>query len=291
VKSVNTAILGPGNIGTDLLIKLLRIPEVDVQLMVGIYEDSPGLARAAELGIETSAAGLDSVLERDDIELVFDATAAQAHVINAPQLERANKRVVDLTPAAVGPYVVPSVNLTEHLHQPNVNLVSCGGQATIPFVHAIDRVADIEYAEIVATISSRSAGQGTRQNIDEFTVTTARGLEVVGGADAGKAIIILNPAEPPILMRDTVFATVREANGAAVEASVRDMVSDLQSYVPGCRLLLCETDGDRVTVMIEVEGAGDFLAGWAGNLDIMTSAAARVGEQFARHLLGPEVSR
>lgn len=283
--AVKAAILGPGNIGTDLMMKLLRVPAIEVALFVGIYEDSPGLERARELGVEASAAGIDAVLERDDIELVFEATAAQAHLVNAPRLEAAGKTVIDLTPAAVGPYVVPSVNLEAHLDARNMNMVTCGGQATIPFVHAVDRVADVEYTEIVATISSRSAGQGTRQNIDEFTVTTARGLEAVGGADRGKAIIILNPAEPPILMRDTIFSIVRNPDAMAIEESVRAMIEDIRLHVPGLRLLFIDLDGDRVTIMIEIEGAGDFLPNYAGNLDIMTAAAARVGEEIATRML------
>jgi acetaldehyde dehydrogenase len=281
---VHAAILGPGNIGTDLLIKLSRSDAIDVQLVVGIYEDSPGLARARELGVETSARGVDAVLEREDIQLVFDATAAKAHLASAPALAAAGKRVVDLTPAAVGPYVVPAVNLTEHLDEQNVNMVTCGGQATIPFVHAIDRVADVSYSEIVATIASAGAGPGTRQNIDEFTQTTARGLELVGGADRAKAIIVLNPAEPPILMRDTVFARVRRPDAAAIEQSVQQMVDELRQWVPGLRLILCETDGDLVTAMIEIEGAGDFLPRYSGNLDIMTASAARVGQEIATRL-------
>jgi len=246
----------------------------------------PGLARARELGVDTSADGVDAVLARDDVQLVFDATSAAAQLVHAPRLEAAGKRVVDLTPAAAGPYVVPSVNLDEHLDAPNVNLVTCGGQATIPFVHAIDRVAGVTYAEIVATIASAGAGPGTRQNIDEFTETTARGLELVGGADEGKAIIILNPAQPPILMRDTIFARVRRPDAEVVRASVHAMVAELRGYVPGVRPILCESDGDLVTVMIEIEGAGDFLPRYAGNLDIMTAAAARVGAGIAQRLAG-----
>ena len=284
--AVGAAILGPGNIGTDLMMKLGRAPEIDLRLMAGVDPASPGLERAAELSLDTSAHGVEAILDRDDVAIVFDATAAQAHLENAPRLADAGKRVVDLTPAAIGPYVVPVVNLEEHLTAENVNMISCGGQATIPFVHAVDRVADVEYAEIVATIASASAGPGTRQNIDHFTATTADGVERVGGADRAKAIIILNPADPPILMRDTIFARVREPDAAAIEASVESMASEIARYVPGCRLLLCELDGDRATVMLEIEGAGDFLPDYAGNLDVMTAAAAQVGRSLAAHLAG-----
>ena len=264
--------------------KLRRRGRIEVVLVAGIIADSPGLSRARELGIDTTDEGLDGVLVRDDIVLVFDATSARAHVESAPRLREAGKRVVDLTPAAVGPYVVPSVNLDQHLDAANVNMISCGGQATIPIVHAISRVTPVRYAEIVATIASASAGQGTRQNIDEFTETTARAIESLGAATSAKAIIVLNPAEPPILMRDTIYAEVDEIDEPTLRASVEEMIDDLRSYVPGYRLVLFEATGDLVTVMVEIEGSGDFLPRYSGNLDITTAAAARVGERLAERI-------
>jgi len=282
---VAAAVLGPGNIGTDLLIKLRRSSLVDVVLVAGIVTDSPGLRRAEALGVETSTDGVAAVIARDDIELVFDATGARAHLESAPLLAAAGKRTVDLTPAAVGPFVVPGVNLDSHLDAVNVNLISCGGQATIPIVHALAQAGRLEYAEGVSTIASASAGPGTRQNIDEFTRTTARGIQLVGGAPLAKAIIILNPAEPPIMMRNTVYATVADTDAAAVEAQVEAMVAAMQEYVPGYRLMLTEVRGESVVVSVEIEGAGDHLPSYAGNLDIITSAAARVGELMAQRIL------
>lgn len=282
---VSAAIVGPGNIGTDLMMKLLRSDIVALELVAGIYPDSPGLERARELGVDTTDKGAAEVLRRrGDIELVFDATGARTHIDNAPKFEAAGQRVVDLTPAAVGPYVVPTVNLEAHLDCMNVNLITCGGQATIPVVHAVDRVADVRYAEIVATIASAGAGPGTRQNIDEFTVTTASALEKVGGAADAKAIILLNPAEPPILMRDTVYLRVAVPDADAITGSLESMAREIQRYVPGYRLLFVDVDGDLVTVMLEIEGSGDFLPRYAGNLDIMTAAAARVGERIAERM-------
>ncbi len=304
------AIIGSGNIGTDLMIKILRTSNtLDVAAMVGIDPQSDGLARAARMGVATTDKGVDGLLAMPvfhDVRIVFDATSARAHARHSEVCLNHGKQMIDLTPAAIGPYVVPVVNMTAHFDKPNLNMVTCGGQATIPMVAAVRRVATrVPYAEIVASISSRSAGPGTRANIDEFTQTTARGIETVGGAERGKAIIVLNPAEPPMIMRDSVFVLSEGAEPEQIDESIAAMVEDVQAYVPGYRLKqdvqferignnqpiripdFGEFSGLKASVFLEVEGAGHYLPNYAGNLDIMTSAALKTAENFvAMHLAG-----
>jgi len=287
------AIVGSGNIGTDLLYKLLRSDVLEPRYVVGVDPASEGLARAAKLGLEASHEGVDWLLSRPELPaVVFEATSAYVHVRNAPRYRDAGIRAIDLTPAARGPYVIPPVNLTAHLDEMNVNMVTCGGQATIPMVYAVSRVVPVPYAEIVATVASVSAGPGTRANIDEFTRTTSKAVEVLGGATTGKAIIILNPADPPLIMRDTIFCQIPgDADHDKIVQSIHDVVAYVQTYVPGYRLKVAPQFGEsrdgraRVAIFVEVEGAGDYLPPYAGNLDIMTAAATKVGEEIARHLM------
>ena len=305
---IKAAILGSGNIGTDLMIKMLRRrPAVlEVAAMVGVDPESDGLARARRLDVWATHERLDGLVANtalwDSIDLVFDATSAGAHAHHAAVCARDGKQMVDLTPAALGPYCVPVVNLDEHLDADNVNMVTCGGQATIPVVHAVSQVTPVHYGEIVASISSRSAGPGTRANIDEFTQTTSRGIEVVGGATKGKAIIVLNPADPPMIMRDTVYTLTDDADTDAIAASIEAMVERVRTYVPGYRLkqdvqferlgrldvpgIGVVESGLKTTVFLEVEGAAHYLPAYAGNLDIMTSAALATGERLAQRKLG-----
>ncbi|KAA0875639.1 acetaldehyde dehydrogenase (acetylating) [Nitrincola tapanii] len=309
MKKLKAAIIGPGNIGTDLMIKILRHGQyIEMGAMVGIDPNSDGLARAARMGVATTHEGIEGLTRLpifSEIDVVFDATSAGAHLKNEVFLRglKPNLRMIDLTPAAIGPYCIPVVNLDRHLQDTNVNMVTCGGQATIPMVAAVSRVAKVHYAEIIASISSKSAGPGTRANIDEFTETTSKAIEVVGGAEKGKAIIILNPAEPPLIMRDTVMVLSEAVDEARVEASVLEMEKAVQSYVPGYRLKqrvqfdripqdqpvtipgLGRFSGLKTSVFLEVEGAAHYLPAYAGNLDIMTSAALSTAERMAESLL------
>ncbi len=293
---IKVAIIGSGNIGSDLMYKLLKQPgHMELALLAGIDPTSEGLARARSLGIDASDAGIQTVLDNPEIKIVFDATSARAHVRHAKALREAGRIAIDLTPAARGPYVVPSVNVDEVLDQVNVNMVTCGGQATVPMVYAVSCATPVQYAEMVSTISSRSAGPGTRQNIDEFTETTSKAIEVIGKARRGKAIIILNPADPPILMRNTIYVMPEgEFDEQAVRDSVERMEAEVQHYVPGYHLKNPPVFDVRetpwgikpiVTLFLEVEGAGDYLPTYSGNLDIMTAAARRVGDIVARRLL------
>lgn len=285
---LKVGIIGSGNIGTDLMYKIERSKELEMNVMVGIDPDSDGLKRAERRGYEVISNGIDGLMERLDlVDIVYDATSAYAHKRNSDLLTAANKKVIDLTPAAIGPFTVPPVNLKEHIEKSNVNMVTCGGQATIPIIHAISRIVPVDYAEIVATIASLSAGPGTRANIDEFTSTTSKAIEVVGGAKKGKAIIILNPAEPPIIMRDAIHVLVEEeGHEEAINKSIQDMVAEVQTYVPGYSLKGSVIfEGKKVSAFIEVNGAADYLPAYAGNLDIMTAAAVQVGNEMARHLL------
>ncbi len=289
---IRCALIGSGNIGTDLMIKLLRSDILDPVWMVGIDPESDGLKRAAAQGLKTTHEGVDGLLphiEADDIRIAFDATSAYVHAETSRKLTAKGVKVIDLTPAAIGPFCVPPVNLEDHLRQgeENVNMVTCGGQATIPMVHAVSRVQAVEYGEIVATIASKSAGPGTRKNIDEFTVTTSGAIEKIGGAKTGKAIIILNPAEPPLMMRDTVHClTLDEPDQEKITESIQQMEAAVQAYVPGYRIKEGPIfDGNRVTVFLEVRGKGDYLPDYAGNLDIMTAAAQKAAEMFAEQML------
>jgi len=311
-RKLKAAIIGSGNIGTDLMIKILRHGRhIEMGAMVGIDPESDGLARAARLGVATTHEGVAGLVKLPvfaDIDVVFDATSAGAHVKNDAFLRRHKPeiRLVDLTPAAIGPYCIPVVNGSAHLDAPNVNMVTCGGQATIPMVAAVSRVAKVHYGEIVASISSKSAGPGTRANIDEFTETTSKAIEVVGGAAKGKAIIVLNPAEPPLMMRDTVYTLSELADEDAISESVERMAKDVQAYVPGYRLKqrvqfdriepgnpICipgvgaRLHGLKTSIFLEVEGAAHYLPAYAGNLDIMTSAALRTAESMAERMLAP----
>ncbi len=296
-QKIKCALIGPGNIGTDLLYKLKRSPFLEPVWMIGIDPESEGLKRAAEMGLKTCATGVDGFLphvKADNIQIAFDATSAYVHAENSRKLNELGVLMIDLTPAAIGPYCVPPVNLAQHVGQRemNVNMVTCGGQATIPMVAAVSRVQPVAYGEIVATVSSKSAGPGTRKNIDEFTRTTAGAVEKVGGAKKGKAIIIINPAEPPLVMRDTVHClTESEPDQAAITESIHAMIKEVQKYVPGYRLVNGPVfDGNRVSVYMEVTGLGDFLPTYAGNLDIMTAAGARTAEMFAEAIIKGELT-
>lgn len=285
MSKIKVGIIGPGNIGSDLMYKIMRSKNLEMSFMTGIVE-SEGIRRAAGLGFKTSTRGVDAILEDPDVKIVFDATSSGAHLKHAPLLKAAGKITIDMTPAAVGPYVVPCVNLEQMKHADNFNMVTCGGQATVPIAYAINRVAKSDYTEIISCISSKSAGPGTRASIDEFTETTSKALEVVGGVKKGKAMIVLNPAEPPMMMSNTIYALVQNPNEKEIRESVNDIVAQVQAYVPGYKLRVPPiVEGNKVTVILQVEGAGDFLPKYSGNLDIINSAAVATAEKLAMEML------
>jgi len=296
MKKINCVLIGSGNIGTDLMYKLKRSKILNPLWMVGIVESSDGLKKARENGMKTTHLGIDGMLDKikeDNVQIAFDATAAQVHPITNEKLKKHGVKMLDLTPAAIGPYCVPPVNLQDHVNadEQNVNMVTCGGQATIPMIHAVARVQDVEYGEIVATISSKSAGPGTRINIDEFTETTSDAIVKVGGAKKGKAIIILNPAEPPLMMRDTIHCLTKdEPNQELIKKSVEEMANKIREYVPGYKIKNGPVfDGHRISIYVEVEGLGDYLPKYAGNLDIMTAAAVYSAEHMAKKILQKDI--
>lgn len=292
MKKIKCALIGSGNIGTDLLYKIQRSPVLEAVWMVGIDAESEGLARAREMGIKTTHEGVDGLLPHvleDEIQIAFDATSAYVHAENSRKLNALGVMMIDLTPAAIGPLCVPPVNLAEHAdkQEMNVNMISCAGQATIPVVNAVSRIQSVEYAEIIATLASKSIGPGTRANLDEFTYTTSNAIEVVGGAKKGKALAIINPAEPPMIMRNTIYCLTEEnPDEEKIRQSILDMVAEVQKYVPGYKIVNGPNfDGRKVGVFLEVEGLGDYLPKYAGNLDIMTASAARTAEMFAEEIL------
>ena len=291
MNKIKVGVIGSGNIGTDLMMKIQRSPYIEMAVMIGIDPESEGLQRAEAAGVKTITNGIEGFLQQPELaDILFDATSAKSHIFHVEKLSGLGKKIIDLTPAAIGPFVIPTVNLEDHIEKDVVNMVTCGGQATIPIIHAINSVQKVEYAEIVATIASKSAGPGTRANIDEFTETTSLAIEKIGGATKGKAIILLNPAEPPLIMRDTILCTLQEqAQEEAILEAIHEMVMKVNEFVPGYRLKMEPLiDEKKVSVFLEVEGLGDYLPVYAGNLDIMTAAALKVGEEIARKMIAEE---